>query len=122
MALTVDKADVLLVAAELSTVTDAQWASIWADVELEVGVAGAGSQVRADRLAVQLAAHMATVRHVRSGGAASPGPLTSVSMGGVSKSYAQPAGGVRNSALESTKYGQEYVRLTRLFGRRILVT
>jgi hypothetical protein len=122
MALTVDKADVLLMAAELSAVSDAQWAQIWADVALEVGEVTAGSQARADRMAIQLAAHLATVRHVRVGGAASPGPLTSVSVGGVSKSFAQPQGGSANLSLQSTKYGQEYVRLTRLFGRRFEVT
>lgn len=68
MALTVDKADVLLMAAELSAVSDAQWAQIWSDVALEVGEVTAGSQARADRMAIQLAAHLATVRHVRVGG------------------------------------------------------
>jgi hypothetical protein len=124
VALTVDQADVLLVAPELSAVTDAQWAAIWVDVELEVGPVAAGSQARADRLAVQLAAHQATTRYLRSGGAATPGPLQSVSVGGVSKTYAvlqanaQSGGG----ALATTKYGQEYYRLVRLFGARTAVT
>lgn len=120
MALTIDKADVLLFAAELSSVTDAQWAAIFADVELEVGPLTAGNQLRADRMGAQLAAHFATVRHMRTGGSAAPGPLTSVTVGQVSKSFASPAPS-QNMALESTKYGQEYDRLCRVFGRRFEV-
>jgi hypothetical protein len=121
MALTIDKADVLLVAAELSAVTDSQWAQLLADVADEVGPSVAGSQQRADRMGVQLAAHLATVRHMRAGGGAQTGALASVSMGGVSKSFAQPQA-TSTSALGTTKYGQEYLRLVRLFGRRVEVT
>ncbi|MFZ5440468.1 MAG: DUF4054 domain-containing protein [Myxococcota bacterium] len=120
MALTIDKADVLLVAGELSSLTDAQWAQVLADVALEVDV-GPLTQAQADRLGVQLAAHLATERYATSGGGGAAGPLQSVTVGPVSKSFAV-ASHAQNSALGSTKYGREYLRLVRLFGRRLAVT
>lgn len=123
MAVTITKADVLLVAAELSVVTDSQWAAIFDAVNEEVGICNAGSQKRANLMGVQLAAHMATVRHLRKGATASPGALTSITIGGVSKSFAAPTTALTSSGdMQSTKYGQEYLRLVKLFGRRILVT
>jgi hypothetical protein len=120
MALTIDQADVLLAAPELSGVTNAQWAWMLAAVADEVGPALAGSQARADRMGVQLCAHLATVTYIRTGGSSTPGPLVGVSVGAVSKSYASPLP-FQPGALESTKYGQEYLRLVRLFGRRMEV-
>ena len=120
MAVTITKADVLLVAAELNAVTDSEWAGIFDQVNEEVGIGNLGTQKRVDIAGVQLAAHLATVQQIRKGGGSTPGPLTSITIGGVSKSFAAPTM-TRNQALESTKYGQEYLRLIRLFGRRFLV-
>lgn len=121
MALTIDKADVLLIAPELSAVTDAQWEDVLADLETEINVSAFGTQARADRAGKQLAAHLATERYGTSGGGGAAGPLQSVSVGPVSKSYASP-GTVQNSQFGGTKYGREYLRLVRLFCARIAVT
>ena len=121
MALTIDKADVLLIAPELSAVTDAQWEDVLADVDDEVSVTAFGGQARADRAGKQLAAHLATDRYGTSGGGGAAGPLQSVSVGPVSKTYASP-GAVQSSQFGGTKYGREYLRLVRLFCARVAVT
>ncbi len=121
MALTIDKADVLLVAPELSAVTDAQWDDVLADVEMEVSVSAFGSQAAADRAGKQLAAHFGTERFGTSGGGGAAGPVQSISVGAVSKTFATPSA-VEGSQFGGTKYGREYLRLVRLFCPRIAVT
>jgi hypothetical protein len=48
------------------------------------------------------------------------GPVTSVSAGGVSKSFANPtsSGTASEQLLSTTHYGREFVRLRRLFAPR----
>lgn len=120
MALTITKTDVISFASELSVLSDADWSEVLRDAADEVGPGVCGSQQRADRMGAWLAAHLGTVRYLRKGGSAQPGALVSVSVGSVSKSYAAPA--ETPQSLTSTKYGQEYLRLVRLFGRRMAVT
>lgn len=121
MALTIDQADVIGIASELASLDDAQWESVLADVELEVNVAAFGSQANADRAAKYLAAHLATTLFGTSGGGGAAGAVQSVSVGQVSKTFAVP-GQVKESAYGGTKYGQEYLRLVRLYCARIAVS
>jgi hypothetical protein len=123
VALTITSADVVDLAPELSGVTAPQWARVLDDVALEVGVGVAGSQQRADRMGLQLAAHLATVRYLLTSSALATGPLVSISAGGISKTFASSPAAVSPGAqaFMRTRYGQEYLRLTRLFGRRLEV-
>lgn len=122
MPLTIDKADVLLVAGELSGLTDSQWDDVLSDVDTEVNVEAFGSQAKADRAGKQLAAHLATERYGTSGGGGAAGPLQSVTVGPVSKTFAAPPDRVKQSQFSGTKYGREYLRLVRLFCARAAVT
>lgn len=98
-----------------------------ADAGLEVAV-GPLTQTQADRLGALLCAHSLTLwlqRKRGAGGAAMPsGPVTSVSAGGVSKSFANAVQGgtLGEQVLGSTLYGREFVRLRRLFAPRIGVS
>lgn len=130
MALSFTKADVLLAAPELTGKgTDPQWTQVLADVALEVNTSCLSAAV-ANRIGIQLAAHFATERFggtgAGGGGAGASGPLQSVTVGPVSKTFAVSSaftsGSVSNAALATTKYGREYLRLTRLFSPRFAVT
>lgn len=133
MPLTFTKRDVLLEAPELdcNVIDSDRMAKAIADASLYVNVTAAGTQARADRLGVLYACHELTLwRRRKEGGgsssAATPavGPLTSVSVGGVSKSFASTSEGMstEGKALSSTTYGQEFARLVRLWGCRASVS
>ena len=129
MALTFTSADVVLAAPELATVTAPQWAQVLADVALELNSDAFASVAVANRLGIQLAAHFATERYGGaaggSGGGGASGPLSSVTVGPVSKTFAvssaYTSGSLSAAALSSTKYGREYLRLMRLFAPRMAV-
>lgn len=110
MSLELAWSDVVGIAPELSTVDLAVQAAIVADVKLFlVNVAALGGAARATATAKYLAAHLASAS---ASGRAGNAPLQSVSIGGVSKSFAMSvAEGV--SILETTGYGREYQRRIR---------
>ncbi|MCC6178822.1 MAG: DUF4054 domain-containing protein [Phycisphaerales bacterium] len=128
MALTITKRDVWMEAPELEcdAVDHDVLDKLIAQAALEVNVAAAGSQEKANRLGVLLVAHQATGWKARKAGAsgtsAPAGPLTSVSVGGVSKSFANPveSSGLSASAqlMGTTSYGREFIRLVRLWSPR----
>jgi len=133
VALTITKRDIWMEAPELECgAVDADVLDRYiAQAALEVNVAAAGSQEKANRLGVLLVAHMATGWRTRKGGAsgfASPaGPLTSVSVGGVAKSFANPVESSEGLSASSklmgtTSYGREFIRLVRLWSPRASVT
>lgn len=122
MALTIDKAEVLLIAPELSEVTDAQWDFVISAADDEVATTYLGNQARADRMGTYLAAHLATVLYGAgfTGGGGVAGPLTSVTVGNVSKTFAAPQSAAQAAGnYERTKYGLEYLRLRKTFGPRV---
>lgn len=90
---------------------------------LEVNV-NAVSAARGDRLMTLLVAHRLSLwvrRKKGAGGAGTPtGALTSVSVGGVSKSFADPTGDASYSEklMAQTHYGREFIRLRRLWAPR----
>jgi hypothetical protein len=125
------KEDILLVARDLTAATlpDDVWADVIVEVKLEVSSAGWGSDANAKMGAKWLGAHKALLRkRAAAGGAgsAAAGPLIAVTAGKLSKQYAAPKQSMTASpgdaALESTTYGLEFLRLRRLFGRRMAVT
>lgn len=110
--------NVLDLAPELSSLSKAQQLLVLEEVIREVKVAKWGDQATALIGGRYLAAHKGTIAKNRSGG---QGTLQSVSIGSVSKTYAQSmAQGV--SVLESTTYGKEFVRLRRIYCPRMAVT
>jgi hypothetical protein len=98
-----------------------------ADASMEIGT-GMLTQSHADRLGVLLCAHQLTLwlqRKKGVGGASqASGPVTSISAGGVSKSFANALQGatMNEQALGSTQYGREFVRLRRLWTPRSAVS
>lgn len=110
MAVTVTKDQVLALAPELSTLTDAQWNLVVADVQAEVAVDFFSSPARAGAAAVWLGAHLGTI--LKRGGSATAGQAQSITVGPITKTFANS--GARSSAsvdlLKSTSYGQEYLR------------
>lgn len=123
MPLTFTARDVTLEAPELecNAIDSDRMAKAIADAALQVNVGAVSTQARADRLGVLLVCHELTLwlqRRKGLGGAGqSVGPLTSVSVGGVSKSFASSLDGMSDAgkALASTSYGREYSRLVRLW-------
>lgn len=124
MALTITARDITLEAPELecNAIDSDRMAKAIADAALQVNVGAVSTQARADRLGVLLVCHELTLwlqrRKGGVGGAAqSVGPLTSVSVGGISKSFASTTDGLSEAAkaLSSTSYGREYSRLVRLW-------
>lgn len=111
MSLTLAWSDVVGIAPELATLDVAQQTAIVADVKaFVVNVAALGGDARATATAKYLAAHLGSL--TKGDGAGASAPLQSVSIGGVSKSFAvSVAEGV--SVLESTRYGREYQRRVR---------
>lgn len=104
MAISITWADVVLIAPELSTVPTGAQNAILADVDLQVNEDVLESKY--NLAAKYLCAHLATIR-ARAGAG---GPVTSVSVGAVSKSYgASIADGA--AQLGSTGYGLEYERI-----------
>lgn len=99
-------ADVEALAPELSTVPQARQDFILARVNGELSTAVWGSRINIGR--TYLAAHLAT--RSASGGTPTAGPVTSESVGSVSRSYGSPAG-TTAGGFESTAYGEEYARM-----------
>lgn len=100
--------DVVVHAAELSTVAAGVQTDILAHVNttLNVSVFGGESSPKLKLARIYLAAHMATLQTL--GG--SSGEIQSESVGGVSYTYAGGGGG---SNYEATSYGQQYYALVR---------
>lgn len=131
MAYTLTKEDILLVARDMTAadLADAVWADLIAEVQVEVHANGWGTDERAAMGAKYLGAHKATLRKRSAhggSGAAAAGPLIGVTVGKISKQYAAPvaiSGGLAgDQSLNATSHGIEFVRLRRLFGRRMAVT
>lgn len=129
MALTITERDVYLEAPELEcNVIDSDvMGRAISQVALEVSDSALGLD-RANRLAVLLIAHRLTLwkqRKAGVGGATQAiGPLTSVSVGGVSKSFASGAESMTGSdkLLASTSYGREFARLKMAWAPRGFIT
>ncbi len=107
-------AGVVIVAPELSTIALGTQTAILAQVALQMDAEAWGD--RLDLGATYLAAHLAT--RTLGGGTATSGPVVSESVGQVSRSYAAPSS-IQGSALGSTSYGQEFMRLSSLNLSRI---
>jgi hypothetical protein len=131
LSITFDKDDVIAYPAPELTgavLTDPEWAGVLEQVDAQVSAAGWGTQERADMGGKWLAAHLATkLKESKAGGASggASGPLTGVTVGQVSKTFAAPntsTTSTSDSVLMTTSYGQEYIRLRRLFGIRMAVT
>lgn len=112
MAYTITWEEVTALAPELASVSSAGQAQILAQVQMEVAESKWGSPERAKTAAIWLARHMATFRGGSTAG------LSSISVGGVSKSFA----GASESDFAQTKYGKEYLRLLKLWMPRFLLT
>jgi hypothetical protein len=109
-------ADVVLIAPELSAVVAGAQTAILADVVLQLDEDTCGT--RYDLISKYLAAHLGTITLRGASGAA--GPVTSEKVGPLARSYAAPYSD--STDLESTPYGQEYLRLINtLAGVRIAV-
>lgn len=114
MAITFTWADVIALAPELASVAAAGQTQVINQVLLEVNPSAWGSDARALTAALWLARHMGSVN-----GKGGTGVLASVSVGQVSKSFANP---MSKLALQSTRYGTEYLRLASLWMPRCAVT
>lgn len=130
MALTITKTEVQAIAGELagSALSDPEWAVVLDLTDAEINVSAFGSQSKGDMAARYLAAHKA-VRFLASkttgaGSSAPAGPLTGVTVGPVSKTFAQPVtmttGPASSAELQTTSYGREYLRLVRLWSQRVV--
>lgn len=118
MALTLTWETVTALAPELASISVDTQEVILAQVALEVSVGTWGSQAKADTAACWLARHMGALRQR---GMGSP-LVSSISVGGVSKTYSTPTeGGGGGAALSQTAYGAEYLRLVRLWLPRFAV-
>lgn len=124
MALTITQRDVFLEAPELecNVIASDVMANAIAQVALEVNVGAVSTLDRANRLAVLLVCHRLTLYKQRASGvgaiAQAVGPLASVSVGGVSKSFASASEGLSGDnakTLSNTAYGKEFARLARLW-------
>jgi len=117
MAVSFDWDAVIVMAPELSALsTDAQ-DEVLAAVNDEVDAVAFGTAERADRAGLWLARHLGTMALTKWGGGSAP--VSSVSAGGVSKSFS--IGSQLQDTLSLTKYGLEYLRLVRLFCPRFAV-
>lgn len=127
------KAQIIGVCAELSTatLTDDDWALIieLTQAELNPSLNGFGSTTRANIAGRYLGAHKALklLKTKVTGGSSTggAGPLSSVTVGGVSKTFRTPGTvdqvAVHESDLLTTAPGREYLRLMRLWSGRVAV-
>lgn len=106
-------ADVVELAPDLSTTTVAAQNLILAHVALQVGPTQWGTYEAMGQL--YLAAHLGTLQ--ARGGSAAVGPVTSETVGPVSRSYGSTATAAAG-LLNSTPYGSEYARLRALLPTR----
>lgn len=102
-------ADVVPIAPNLATAPAATQTLVLAivDRQIDVGVWGAF----ADDGRRYLAAHLGTL--AITGGAGAAGPVTSESLGAMSRSYASLTGNI-DPTLATTRFGVEYFRLLRI--------
>lgn len=129
MAITITKAEVIALAAEFADprLTNDQWTLVLLLTSEQINVAAFPSQVKADLAARYLAAHHATkikaAEAVGAGAGGASGPLSSVTVGEVSKTFrtssSVDAASSAASELQSTSYGREYLRLVRMWCPRI---
>lgn len=109
MATSILKSDVLAIASQLSTLSDATWVMVLAFVN---SMEGLDMEPELRKLALCfLAAHLGTL----AGTEGASGATTSViaeSAGGLKRTYAQPTASSGTSAeLNRTAYGQQYLAL-----------
>lgn len=116
MAIAITWAEVIALAPELAAVSIDGQNQVIAQVLLEINPSAWGSDTRAKAAALWLARHMATING--KGGVA--GPVTEVHAGAVGKSFGMLA--QWKSLLATTRYGQEYLRLIRLWLPRFALT
>jgi hypothetical protein len=107
--------DVCALAPEFANVAVSGQDQIIAQVLLEVNPAAWGSDAKATTAALWLARHLASIY-----GKGGTGHLSSVSVGSVSKSFAQLQDW--KSLLATTRYGQNYLRCIRLWLPRMILT
>jgi hypothetical protein len=110
-ATTITWSDVTALAPELADKPVEFQNAILTQVRDEVTDTKWGSMTRANIAAAWLARHLATVAPRGAGGY---GPLSSISVGGVSKSFAQVSS-TDGTSLSSTRYGNEYLRLIKVW-------
>jgi hypothetical protein len=124
MAYTLTKADVLLIAGELSTLGDPTWTVILAGVQLEVSNTDVwGGDAKAKWAATWLAAHLAKLAlqsAVAPGGGSMSGDVTGITVGPVSKNFGSLASMIGDkeaisSGLALTRYGVTFRSLQRKF-------
>lgn len=114
--------NVIAIAPELAAIAadDPRWVLFIADAETEVGIDAVGGPAQADRLARNLVAHLMTRSKLN--GQSGAGDLKSITVGPVSKVFRDASPGGSGSALASTSYGQEFLRLIELFGPHFTVS
>lgn len=131
-AVSVTKEQIIAVAGEFAdpALTSDQWALVVERVALEVNDEGWPSPARASMAARYLGAHFASKLKASmtpgAGGSIPAGPVASVTVGAVSKSYDTSGASMATwsqaaEELRSTAYGREYLRLVRLWAARTLV-
>lgn len=105
----IEKEDVLAFAAELSTVVDDAWDRILPFVN-ELDMTGLGESEYSTTLArIYLAAHLGAIAKPSTGSsAAAAGPVTSESVGGIRRTYANLTASSSGDALLTTKFGRQY--------------
>lgn len=127
--LTFSPRDVLAIAPELEcdAIDSDVMANLISNTLLEFSSPDGVATEQAKRLAILRVADMATQYLQRkNGGAAGPsGPLQSVAVGGVSKSFSDPVSmaslSTASSLGASNYYAREFIRLARLWGSHVRV-
>jgi hypothetical protein len=105
--------------------TNAAWAMLIADANMEIPVTSWLDQASADRAGDNLVAHHVALEKLRLlnglSAATAPGQLQSVTVGPISKTFVvpqrQPGAAQGDDVLSLTIYGREYMRLRKLFCR-----
>lgn len=117
--MSVAQSDVAVIAPEFAfpAISASDFAAVLGDVLLEINVTFWGSQQMADRVTKYLVAHTLAMAHPELSG---PGPVSSETVGEVSRSYA--VGAPREpDTYDMTRYGKEYKRLRRMMGANVQV-
>lgn len=110
-------AQVLLVAPELSSITDTSAQALFLDIasrQVDPDVCGEFT----DDMHRYMTAHLATLGAGGSAGGAA-GPVTSETLGPMSRSYGTLSGASTEDSLGLTRYGLEYKRLANLLAPSI---
>lgn len=110
--------------------TNLVWAALIVDANMEIPISSWADQAAADRAGTWLMAHMVLLEKQRItdglAGASATGPLQSLTVGPVTKTWATPQpstalnktkGGGTDDVLARTSYGREYLRLRSMFSR-----